>query len=259
MLRAMARPPSPPLPVIDHKGGAKASQYHPNIGWEISQRICDGLTIREIAADPAMPSYATIFHWRKIHPDFAAMYDACRDKLAWKRQLEAASLAQATAVLREREIARGLRRRRPAGAGRKSTFTMEAALAVCVRLAAGEALSAICARRGAPSLKAVYTWLKRFPEFEAMYLAAREEQRMWLELKIEHVAASCHWTQLDAAMAQVAQLQGRLGRLTPKHYRPGGRTASVTLEAEGDGPLFGDHGGRVARGHWLNGLLDEDD
>lgn len=259
MLRAMARPPSPPLPVIDHKGGAKASQYHPNLGWEICQRMCDGLTIREIAADPAMPSYATIFHWRKMHPEFAAMYDACRDKLAWKRQSEAGSLARATAARRDAEVAAGMRRRRPARSGRKSTFTMEAALAVCVRLAAGQALSAICARPDMPSLKAVYTWLKRFPVFEAMYLAAREEQRMWLELKIEHVAGSCHWTQVGAAMAQVAQLQERLGRLTPKHYRPGGRTAPVALRSEDEaGPLFGDHGGRVARGHWLNGLLDED-
>ena len=251
----MARPPSPPLPVIDHKGGAKASQYHPNLGWEICQRMCDGLTIAQIAADPAMPSYATIFHWRKMHPEFAAMYDACRDKLAWKRQMEAASLAAATAVLREREAALGLRRRRPAGSGRKSTFTMEAAMAVCERLAAGEALSAICREPAMPSLKAVYTWLKRFPVFEAMYLVAREEQRMWLELKIEHVAGSCHWTQMDAAKAQVARLQERLGRLTPKHYRPRGRAAPV--QVGGEGPLFGDHGGRVARGHWLNGV-DED-
>ncbi|MBS0489104.1 MAG: hypothetical protein JSR35_03840 [Proteobacteria bacterium] len=79
---------------------------------------------------------------------------------------------------------------------------------------------------------------------------------MWLELKIEHVAATCHWTQVGAAMAQVAQLQERLGRLTPKHYRPGGRAAPVKLE--GEGPLFGDHGGRVTRGPWLNGVLDED-
>jgi hypothetical protein len=82
---------------------------------------------------------------------------------------------------------------------------------------------------------------------------------MWLELKIEHVAGSCHWTQVGAAMAQVAQLQERLGRLTPKHYRPGGRAAPVALRGEDEaGPLFGDHGGRVARGHWLNGLADED-
>ena len=255
MLRIMARAPSPPLPVIDHTGGHKRSQYHPQIGWEICQRICNGLTVREIAADPAMPSYATIFHWRKVHGDFAAMYDACRDKLARKRQLEAASWAAATAGWREAQIAAGWRRRRPAGSGRTSTFTMEAAMAVCERLAAGEALSAICRDRAMPSLKAVYTWLKRFPVFEAMYLVAREEQRMWLELKIEHVAGSCHWTQMDLAKAQVAGLQERLGRLTPKHYRPRGRAAPVKVG--GEGPLFGDHGGRVARGHWLNGV-DED-
>ena len=60
---------------------------------------------------------------------------------------------------------------------------------------------------------------------------------------------------LSLAKAQVAGLQERLGRLTPKHYRPRGRAAPVKVG--GEGPLFGDHGGRVARGHWLNGV-DED-
>ena len=87
----------PPLPRMDHEGGDKESQYHPRLGDEICRRMCAGQTIREIVADPAMPSYATIFHWRKLHGDFAAMYDACRDKLARKRQLEAASWEAATA------------------------------------------------------------------------------------------------------------------------------------------------------------------
>ena len=252
----MSQDARPPLPAIDHTGGFKDSQYHPRIGWEICQRMCNGLTIRQIAADPAMPSYATIFHWRKVHPDFREMYDMCRDKLAWKHQFEAASLAKATAMRRAAEVAAGTRRRRGVGAGRKSTFTLEAAEVICHRLAAGEALSAICRDRAMPSLKAVYTWLKRFPQFEAMYLAAREEQRMWLELKIEHVVCSCHWTQLDAAKAQVAQLQERLGRLTPKRYRPGGRVAPVKVE--GAGPVFGDHSGPWPRGRLLNGVLDED-
>jgi len=227
MLGGMASAPSLPLPAIDHTGGHKDSQYHPNIGWEICQRMCDGLTIREIAADPAMPSYATIFHWRRVHPDFAEMYDGCRDRLARKHQLEAASWDGARASWRDAEVAAGLRRRRPAGAGRKSTFTMEAAEAVCDRLAGGEALSAICHDPAMPSLKAIYTWLKRFPEFEAMYLAAREEQRMWLELKIDHVIGTAHWSTLDVAKARVAHLRERLGRLTPKHYRPRGRVWPV--------------------------------
>lgn len=219
----MSRAPRPPLPAIDHVGGFKDSQYRPDIGWEICQRMCDGLTIRQIAADPAMPSYATIFHWRRVHPDFAEMYDSCRDKLAWKRQFETASLARARALRRDAEVAAGTRRRRGVGAGRQSTFTLAAAEAVCDRLADGEALSAICRDRAMPSLKAIYKWLQRFPEFEAMYLAAREEQRMWLELKIDHVIGTAHWSTLDQAKAQVAHLRERLGRLTPKHYRPRGR------------------------------------
>ena len=37
MLGGMASAPSLPLPAIDHTGGHKDSQYHPNIRWQISQ------------------------------------------------------------------------------------------------------------------------------------------------------------------------------------------------------------------------------
>ena len=62
--------------------------------------------------------------------------------------------------------------------------------------------------------------------------------------------------EIGPGLAALTQpLVERLGRLTPKHYRPRGRAAPV--QVAGEGPLFGDHGGRVARGHWLNGV-DED-
>ncbi|WP_200957648.1 hypothetical protein, partial [Phenylobacterium sp. Root700] len=63
---------------MDHTGGAKASQYRREIGKVICARIDAGETIRSIAADPAMPSYATIFRWTKVSPEFAAMYGPVR-------------------------------------------------------------------------------------------------------------------------------------------------------------------------------------
>jgi hypothetical protein len=52
-----------------------------------------------------------------------------------------------------------------------------------------------------------------------MYVAARKEQRIWLELQI-HMAADAVWvTGLAAAKAEVARLEGRIGRLGPKTWR----------------------------------------
>lgn len=66
------------VPEMDHKGGDKPSQYHWRIGEVICQRVAAGLTIRQIVADPAMPSYPTVFHWLKRHPDFAERYGEVR-------------------------------------------------------------------------------------------------------------------------------------------------------------------------------------
>ena len=60
------------LPKMDHRSGALGSQYDPEFGREICARLRDGQTIRQIVADPDMPSYATVFRWRKMHPEFAA-------------------------------------------------------------------------------------------------------------------------------------------------------------------------------------------
>ena len=53
--------PPLPLPAMDHTGGHKRSQYHPTIGAVICVLIEAGLTVAQVAADPGMPSYCTIF------------------------------------------------------------------------------------------------------------------------------------------------------------------------------------------------------
>jgi len=245
-----------PLPEMDHTGGHKESQYHPRLGWEICQRMCWGQTIRQIAADPQMPSYATIFRWRRMHADFAEMYDMCRAKLAWKHQVEAASLAKAKALQREREIAAGTRRRRPAGSGQKSTYDVRVAFEVCRRVAAGQALSAVARQPGMPSLKAVYTWLKRFPEFEALYLIALDERAYWFDEEMHHRAVSTHWL---ASHDWIEALEGKRGRLTPKRYRPEGRVRPKVDWVEAlPGLVFGDQSQHWPRGHFLCGILEDD-
>lgn len=196
---------------MDHTGGFKDSQYTPAMGDLIIQRMARGETIRRIAADPAMPSYATIYHWRRLHPDFAdlweqvRMLDAHLRVAAWDAKLA---------------LPPGAWRR-----GRKSSFTPEDGLAICMLLADGVAMSAINAMPGMPSAKVVATWLRREPEFRAMVGEARREGLRWLALQgqiawekgldLLPVMSRELFKQLKA---ERAYFEGRIGLLTPKVY-----------------------------------------
>jgi hypothetical protein len=205
-------PPSPdddlPDPSMDHTGGYKDSQYTPQMGELIVRRMAEGQTVRQIAADPAMPCYATIYHWRRLHPDFADLWEQVRMLDAWHRVQRWAGSPGRT---------------RPGG--KKSSFTVERGEAVCVLLAEGIAMSAINAMPGMPSAKVTYTWLKREPKFREMVGEARREGLRWLALQGEiawekgydllPVMTSDLFKQLKA---ERGYFEGRIGLLTPKVY-----------------------------------------
>lgn len=219
------------LPSIDHTGGHKPSQYDPRIGAAICARIEAGETVRQVAADPAMPSYVTIFHWRKIHPGFGAQYAAMRARVAQAR-IEAADLAARSKVYWRIHKARvDGRRPRDWVAGKKSTYRRDWAQAFCDRIAAGESGMSVSADPAMPSAKAVYGWLRRFPEFREMYVEARDIQRMVLETRRDEarlkgfldmpyeLARGLGWTIDKGARARAAWLDGRIGRLGPKTWK----------------------------------------
>lgn len=60
--------------------------------------------------------------------------------------------------------------------GRPSTFTEAVASLICVRIASGETLTAICQTPGLPATQTVYQWRRQFPSFAADYAAARIDQ-----------------------------------------------------------------------------------
>jgi hypothetical protein len=218
--------PDRPLPRIDHTGGWKDSQYHPRIGRVICERIEDGETVKQVAADPAMPSYPTIFRWRKMHPDFAAMYDAMRARLAEGR-IAQADLAERSKVYWRIHKARvDGRPVRDWVAGRRSTYRREWAQAYCDRIAAGESGMSVSADPAMPSAKAVYRWLKRFREFREMYVEARRRQRIGLALDIDMVVDDVTDGRASLAEARIeaARLEGRIERLGPKTWKAVPRT-----------------------------------
>lgn len=205
---------------MDHTGGHKDSQYRREIGEVICARMEVGETIASIAADPDMPSYATIFHWRKVQPEFAAMYDRVRAHLAEGRVQNRRLKHVSDAWRIPHEIRLGLRRHWVSG--KKSAYDRAWARRFCKRVAAGEAVSAIVKDPKMPSSKQVYGWLKRHEEFLDMYIAAKAEQRDWLKFEVENLVDSVTpWT-LKETKEEVARLEGWIGRLTPKTYRPRG-------------------------------------
>lgn len=203
---------------MDHMGGAGGSQYRREFGEVICARIDAGETLNSICADPAMPCKATLRQWRKMHPEFAAMYERVRRHLREGR-IQNRRLKHVSDAWRiPHEIRLGLRK--PYFGGRKTTYSRAWGAAFCARVADGETINEITADPEMPSVKAVYGWLKRHEEFLDMYLEARAEQKRWLEFMIEMIVMEVTPATLKAAQAEVMRLEGRIGQLTPKTYQP---------------------------------------
>lgn len=60
--------------------------------------------------------------------------------------------------------------------GRPTDYSQDKAIAICERLVEGESLRSITRDASMPSIKTVYSWLVKFPEFLKQYEKAREDQ-----------------------------------------------------------------------------------
>lgn len=212
------------VPPMDHTAGHKPSQYQPRFGEVICARLQAGETVRQITADPAMPSYATVFRWLKVNPDFSAMYESLRaDLAAWR--VERRALRKEAETWRAAHEARlGMRKAPRHWVSRKSSFTRAWAARFCAAIELGATVAQACAAPGMPSVKQVHTWLKTKAEFREMYGQAKWAQRQRLEMRIEDIVDGVDPSNLAEAKREVAYLEGRIGRLTPKTYRPTRRT-----------------------------------
>jgi putative intracellular protease/amidase len=211
------------VPGMDHTGGWKRSQYHPRLGKIIQARLREGETIAQVCADAGMPSAATLHRWRHVHPGFGRAYARMMAERGRFRQMMARLERERWAEWARIEHKIGRRRTRTWVSGTKSTYERAWAQAFCARVAKGEAVYRICAAPGMPSCKAVYRWLKRQPEFVAMYVAAKAEAAHRLAFQAQMAAdralyATSAW-QFRAIKRKVAKIEGRIGRLTPKTYR----------------------------------------
>lgn len=204
-------------PAMDHEPGWKESAFTEEMGRLILERIAAGETVKQITADPRMPCYATVYRWTHVIPEFGA---------AW-RELRARMAADAVWLDGEKAKARAwvrAHRRRLAGkpprdwkSGKRSTYSPEAAEAVCDALMMGASLSEVVATPGMPSFKAIYRWLRNEPAFRREYAKACELRD---DLIADEIYDRC--IRLGyAARPGVERLTGRRGRIAPRKYGTG--------------------------------------
>ena len=207
------------IPPMDHEAGDKESAFTWAMGRLILERMAARETMKAITADPRMPAYCTVFRWVKVHPEFGEAYRAVRAAVAAVAREEAKALRAAHARARDATRIAAGKAVRHWVAGARSTYSPEIAEAICDAIKGGASLSEIVATPAMPSFKAIYGWIKRRPEFEAAFIEACDWRAGWLEFQIELVVEQTTPFTLARAKAQVAALEGRIGRLTPKLYR----------------------------------------
>jgi hypothetical protein len=203
---------------MDHAAGGRESRYTPQMGRVILARIEAGETVKQLCADPRMPSYATVYQWVRVDEEFGAAWMDLRARQARQAIADDAQAAAHRASLRTFKESLGVARRRRGG--KRSSYTAAAGGKICRRVAAGAALSHVLAEPGMPSSKAVYRWLKTQPAFRRAYhqacWARMRELQFQIDLAVDRVAETYD---LAGGKAAVARLEGRMGRLVPKKYR----------------------------------------
>lgn len=196
-------------PPMDHSSGWKASAFTPEMGELILLRIACGETVKEICADPRMPSYATVFRWTHVHEDFGAAWRAVRYDLA---EIVRAEDQEAAA-------ARAKASRRPKASGRRSTFRACAAMRVCWAVEQGAAISEVLGRDDAPSAKAFYRWLRNSDWLREEYARASDFREFVVRETSTDMALGVgdprDWPRVKR---QAQAMEGRAGRMRPRKY-----------------------------------------
>lgn len=173
---------------------------------EILARVSAGESLSSIERDPHMPSRTGIWEWRQAHPEFD----------------RALSRAQRLARLARRRMDRlrdggTLTRPKPFDL-RQSTYTPELGERICERLAGGESLIAICHDPDMPHPGTVYKWVRRIPEFQEMYVDARQFQGDYLFDEVREIALWATPPTVWVARARIDANKWQAARLSPNKY-----------------------------------------
>ncbi len=185
---------------VERRGGGPVGSVR--FTAEIARRVCErvesGESLRAISADPLMPHRGTIKAWRERIPRFAQALERARAAAGWHFL-----------------------------GGQKPLWCPQLARDVCARVAAGEALSHVCADPEMPSLGVVYRWRAERPEFAASLRLAREVRAERMCDLGWDIACEVTPENAYATRVKLAQLRWMTSFMAPRRF---GRTKP--LEAE---------------------------
>ena len=218
-LRELAPDPDAQPPWMDHTiGGGQFCQYSPEMAALILARIEAGQTVREVAADPAMPSYRVIYDWLDRQPDFAEAWNEMRRERARARR---EAIARHEPAAREAEARLALAEGRKPGRkrGRKSTWTPERGEAFCDLIVQGLSTRAASARPGMPDEPMVHRWLRNHPQFRESYARAVLIREYRLNDEIWDLASQANPANLRQLKPRVRRMQARAGAMRPAVWR----------------------------------------
>jgi hypothetical protein len=218
-LRDLAPDPDAKPPWMDHTiGGGQYSQYTPQMAAIILARIEAGQTVRQVAADPDMPSYRTIYDWVEAEPDFGEAWTEMRRERAHARR-EAIIRREPAAREAEarRALAEGRKPRRKTG--RKSTWTRERGEAFCALIDQGLSTRAACARPGMPDPPMVHRWLRNHPQFRECFVRAVRFRELRLADEVWDLALQATPANVSTLKPRVKRMQARVSAMRPAVWR----------------------------------------
>jgi hypothetical protein len=207
-----------PAPMDHSIGGRKPCQYSEQTARIILARVEGGQAVGQVAADPDMPSYRTIYDWLERHPGFAAAWAQMRSDIAsFKRRriAEREQGAQVWEAIRARDEGRRPRRK----AGRKSTYTPERGEAFCDLIMEGLSTREASARPGMPAEQMVHRWLRNHPDFRSLYLMAVEARDERLADEVLMLSERAGPANLHLIQPRVKRLQQRVAAVRPALWR----------------------------------------
>lgn len=177
------------------------------LGAEICAAIAAGRSLMAFCREPGRPHRTTVKRWEHVHPEFGAAlqaaYSQARAVERWSDRMQAAELAQ---------------RPPPRRGGSVSGYSRARGEAICARLAAGESLTSIARDPAFPSYDAIYRWVKRHPEFEAMYVEARAVQAERLCDEARDIAAAATVETVRLARLAFDVVRWQAARVAARKY-----------------------------------------
>jgi Bacteriophage Sf6, terminase small subunit-like len=87
----------------------KASTYTEATAVEICRRMVEGESLRTICKAPGMPTFVTVFNWRRAHPEFLEQYARAREDQADALVEEMLDVARSALRAKSSEEAQGYR------------------------------------------------------------------------------------------------------------------------------------------------------